>query len=183
VAYHGSGNRQNSAPFKKVIRALKNRKLQLTHQKRKSMKNGIFVFATIGCMAGTLLLTGCVKTSEQKVEGAKENVGEVKQDLKDAQTKYLTEWQTFKLESEQTIADNEKRIDAFKEKMERAGSKARAEYNKDVEVLEQKNRELKKKLEEYKDEGQSKWEEFKTNFKHDMDGLGKTMKDLFKDND
>jgi hypothetical protein len=38
-------------------------------------------------------------------------------------------------------------------------------------------------LEEYKDEGQSKWEEFKTNFKHDMDGIGKTMKDLFKDND
>jgi hypothetical protein len=48
--------------------------------------------------------------------------------------------------------------------------------------LEQKNRDLKKKLEEYKDEGQSKWEEFKTNFKHDMDGIGKTMKDLFKDN-
>jgi hypothetical protein len=38
-------------------------------------------------------------------------------------------------------------------------------------------------LEDYKDEGQSKWEEFKTNFNHDMDGIGKIMKDLFKDND
>ena len=47
---------------------------------------------------------------------------------------------------------------------------------------EQKNRDMKKKLKEYKDEGPIKWEEFKTNFKHDMDGMEKTMTDLFKDN-
>jgi aspartate aminotransferase-like enzyme len=81
-----------------------------------------------------------------------------------------------------TIEANEKRIKAFKEKMEEAGLKIKAKYSEEVAVLEQKNRDLKKKLEEYKDEGQSKWEEFKTNFKHDMDGIGKTMKDLFKDN-
>ena len=82
-----------------------------------------------------------------------------------------------------TIEANEKRIDAFKEKMEEAGLKVKAKFSEEVAVLEQKNRDLKKKLEEYKDQGQSKWEEFKTNFKHDMDGIGKTMKDLFKDND
>ena len=81
-----------------------------------------------------------------------------------------------------TIEANEKRIDAFKEKMEKAGLKIKAKYGDEVAVLEQKNRDLKKKLEDYKDEGQSKWEEFKTNFNHDMDGIGKTMKDLFKDN-
>jgi hypothetical protein len=36
---------------------------------------------------------------------------------------------------------------------------------------------------EYKDGGPSRWEEFKTNFKHDMDGIGETMTDLFKGND
>jgi PHP family Zn ribbon phosphoesterase len=82
---------------------------------------------------------------------------------------------------EQTIAANEKRIDAFKEKMEKAGPKFRAKYSKEVAVLEQKNLDLKKKLEEYKDGGQSNWEEFKTNFKHDMDAMGKTMEDLFTD--
>jgi hypothetical protein len=51
-----------------------------------------------------------------------------------------------------------------------------------VAVLEQKNRDLKKKLDDYKDEGQGTWEEFKTNCKHDMDGTGKTMTDLFEDN-
>jgi hypothetical protein len=49
-------------------------------------------------------------------------------------------------------------------------------------VLEKKNRNLKKKLEEYKDEGQRKWKKFKTNFRHDRKGIGKTIKDLFKDN-
>jgi hypothetical protein len=80
------------------------------------------------------------------------------------------------------IEANEKRIDAFKEKMEEAGLKVKANYNNEMAVLEKKNRNLKKKLEEYKDEGQRKWKKFKTNFKHDMDGIGKTMKDLFKDN-
>ena len=146
------------------------------------MVRHIFTFAVIGFIVGAML-TGCGKTSEQKVDNAKENVGEVKQQLKEAQTEYLAEWQTFKRESEQTIDANEKSIDAFKEKMEKAGSKAKAKYSKEVAVLEQKNRDLKKKLEEYKDEGQSNWQEFKTNFKHDLDAVGKTMTDLFKDND
>jgi transketolase len=135
----------------------------------------MFTLAVIGCMVG-IFLAGCGKTSEQKVEGAK-------QELKDARTEYLAEWQKFKTESEEQIKANEKSIDAFKAKMEKAGTKAKAKYNKAVAELEQKNRDLKKKLEEYKDEGQSKWEEFKTNFKHDMDAIGKTIKDLFKDND
>jgi exonuclease VII large subunit len=141
----------------------------------------IFTFVVIGFIAGTLV-TGCGKTSDQQFDHAKEKVGEAKQQLKDARAEYLAEWQTFKRESEQTIKGNEKRIDAFKEKMEKAGAKVKAKYSKDVAALEQKNSDLKTKLEEYKDEGQSKWEEFKTNFKHEMDGIGKTMKDLFKDN-
>ncbi len=145
------------------------------------MNKGVFVFAIIGSMAGTLL-TGCEKTSERKVENAKETIRDAKQELKDAQTKYLAEWQTFKRESEQTIEANEKRIDAFKDTMDKAGPKIKAKYSKEVAILEQNNRDLKKKLHDYKDEGQSKWEEFKTNFKHDMDGIGKTMTDLFKDN-
>jgi len=86
------------------------------------------------------------------------------------------------LSLEKTIEANGKRIDAFKEKMKEAGSKATKKYNKEVAVLEQKNHELKIKLDEYKDEGQIKWEEFKMNFNHDLDVIGKTMKDLFKDN-
>jgi transketolase len=77
------------------------------------------------------------------------------------------------------IEVNKKSINAFKENIEEAGLEVKAEYNNEMKVLEKKNRSLKKKLEEYKDEGQRKWKKFKTNFKHDRDGIGKTMKDLF----
>ena len=76
------------------------------------MKNKIFTFAVIGCMAG-IFFAGCGKTPEQKVEGAN-------QELKDAKADYLAEWQKFKTDSEEQIKANEDRIDAFKAKMEKA---------------------------------------------------------------
>jgi TolA-binding protein len=139
------------------------------------MKNKLFTFAVIGCMA-VILLAGCGKTSEQKVEGAK-------QELKEAKADYVAEWQKFKTESEAQIKSNEDKIDALKEKMEKAGTKTKVKYAKAVTELEQKNRDLKKKLEEYKDEGQGKWEEFKANFSRDMDAVGKTIADLFRETD
>jgi Skp family chaperone for outer membrane proteins len=144
------------------------------------MKKRIFILAFIGLITG-MLITSCGKTSEQKVEGAKENFEGVKDDLKDAKTAYLAEWQAFKEEADEKIDANQKRIEAFKAKMSKAGSTAKENYNKEVAVLEQKNQDLKKKLDEYKDDGQSKWKEFKANFNDDMDAIGKTMTDLFKD--
>jgi len=157
---------------------------KLFHQsRRRTMKNTIFTYAVLAFTAGTLLAS-CEKKAEPKVEPTQEEkVGAAKQDLKDAQVNYQAEWQAFKTESEQKIDANEKKIDAYKEKMEHAGTKAKAQYKKDVATLKEKNRELKKKLEEYKDEGQGKWEEFKSNFNRDMDSVGKTMKDLFKEKD
>src|SRR5271157_581906 len=85
--------------------------------KRNTMKNTILNLAVMGFVAGTLL-TGCGKTSEQKVAGTNESIGQAKLDSTDVQAERAKEWQAFKSESEQQIADNDKRIDAFKEKME-----------------------------------------------------------------
>jgi len=139
------------------------------------MKNKIFAFAVIGCMAG-LFLAGCDKTSEQKVEGAK-------QELKAAKADYTAEWQKFKIESEAQIKVNDDKIDELKAKMDKAGTKAKAKYKKAVVELKEKNHALKEKLEDYKDEGETKWQEFKTNFNHDLDAVGTTISDLFKDKD
>ena len=139
------------------------------------MKNKITTFAIIGCMAG-LFLAGCDKTSEQKVEGAK-------QEIKEAKADYAAEWQKFKTESEAQIKINDDKIDELKAKMDKAGTKAKAKYKKTVVELKEKNHALKEKLEDYKDEGETKWQEFKTNFNHDLDAVGTTISDLFKDND
>ena len=139
------------------------------------MKNKMFAFAVIGCMAG-IFLAGCEKKSEQKVE-------EAKQELKDAKAGYTAEWQKFKTESEAQIKVNDDKIDEFKAKMDKAGTKAKAKYKKAVVELKEKNHALKEKLEDYKDEGETKWQEFKTNFNHDLDAVGTTISDLFKDKD
>ena len=123
-----------------------------------------------------IFLMGCDKTAEQKVEGAK-------QEIKDAKADYTADWQKFKTESETQIKVNEGRIDTLKVKIEKAGTKAKAKYKKAVAELKEKNHALKEKLEDYKDEGESKWQEFKTNFSHDLDAVGTTISDLFKDKD
>jgi predicted nucleic acid-binding Zn-ribbon protein len=155
----------------------------MVYHKRKwrIMKHRMMTLAVTGLMVG-LLSTGCEKTAEQQVQSNNEKVGDAKQELKDAQTDLKVEWQKFKTASEEQITKNENRITAFKEKMEASGAKSKTKYNKEIAKLEQKNRELKQKLDDYKDEGQGKWETFKANFTRDMDDLGKTMKDLFKDN-
>ena len=79
------------------------------------------------------------------------------------------------------IEVSEKSINALEENIEEAGLKVKTHYDNEMAMLEKKNRSLKKKLEEYKDEGQRKWKKFKTNFRHDRKGIGKTIKDLFKD--
>jgi hypothetical protein len=108
----------------------------------------------MGSKAG-IILTGCEKTSDRKVDSAKENVGDATQESTNARATYLAEWQTLKRESEQTIEANEKRIDAFRET--RAGPKVNAKYSKEVAVLEQNNRDLKKRSEEFKEERQDEW--------------------------
>ncbi len=138
------------------------------------MKNNVFTLAVIGFMAG-IILAGCGKPSEKKVEKAT-------QDLKKVKAEYLAEWQQFKREAEQKIEANEKTIDQLKEKMKAAGPKLEAQYNKEVAELEQKNRDLKSKLADYKDEGKDKWEAFKQEVSSDLDGLGKALKDFTVDN-
>ena len=131
-------------------------------------------------MAGTFL-TGCGESPEQKVDNALENAGYVLQEPSDAQMEYGAKWRRFKRTSEHTIKSNEYRIAAFKEKMEQAGPIFKARYRNQAAVLELKNFILKKKLREYKDGGQVKWEEFRTNFNDDIDGVGRSMTALFKD--
>ncbi len=145
------------------------------------MKHNILIIALFGVMAG-ILISGCERTSEQQAAANKSNVAAAKQDVKDAKADFNADWEKFKAESEDQIKANDERIAAFKEKIKKAGTKTEAKYKKGIAELEQQNRALKQKLEDYKDDGATKWEVFKADFNHDMDSIGKTMTDLFKDN-
>lgn len=143
------------------------------------MNKGIVALAALGLIFGACFI-GCEKTSKQKVENAKENLESAQQELNNAKTGYLAEWEIFKTEAAQKIEGNEKNIAVFKEKMKEGSSTANKKFAKEVTDLEQKNRDLMKKLAEY-DGGQSQWVEFKADFQAELDEIGKKIEGLFRD--
>ena len=139
-------------------------------------------------LTGTIL-TGC-QSSAQKEASARDNVQEAKQDLKDvrkdanAEAQELAnaeEWETFKSDAELTIKNNEIRIAELRVKLNKQGTMLDPMYEKKIATLEQQNKDLKKRIEDY-EKNQSDWETFKREFNHDMDELGKALKDLTVDN-
>ena len=132
-------------------------------------------------IAGTIL-TGC-QTSDQKEQTAQDALDEAKADETAAAQKVASaeEWQTFKAESETKINDNEIRIAELKEKMKKSGKTMDELYAQRIDTLEQKNKDLRTRMANY-EQNQSDWESFKREFNHDMDELGKAMKDLTVNN-
>jgi len=139
-------------------------------------------------LTGTIL-TGC-QSSAQREASARDNLQEAKQDLKDVQKDAnaevqkladAKEWETFKNNAEITIRNNEIRIGDLKVKLHKQGTVLDPMYEKKIETLEQQNKDLKKRIEDY-EKSQSDWETFKREFNHDMDELGKALKDLTVDN-
>jgi DNA-binding MarR family transcriptional regulator len=70
----------------------------------------------------------------------------------------------------------------FQELMTRAqeaGSKVRALSNKGMKKVEHAPRDLERKTSEVTTIGRKKWKELKSNVRHDVKGIGKTVKALF----
>jgi hypothetical protein len=70
----------------------------------------------------------------------------------------------------------------LKIKSSKIDAKNKATYQKKISELEQKNAKLKSDLADYKDESPDKWTSFKIEFNHDMNELGKAIKDFTVNN-
>ena len=136
-----------------------------------------------------MIFTSCQSTA-QKQDAANEKVQDARQDLNEAKTDAnaigqelatAEEWATFRSESEVKIRDNEVRIAELNVKMKKPGEVFDELYAKKIANLELQNKEMRIRLIEY-EKSQSNWEIFKREFNHDMDELGKALKDLTVDN-
>lgn len=93
------------------------------------------------------------------------------------------DFKIYKAEQEKKIAENDKKIAELKAKKNKVKQEKLSAYEDRIDELEKKNNELRSRIASYrKDEEKAKWESFKKEFNHDMDELGKSLKDLFKDN-
>ncbi len=93
----------------------------------------------------------------------------------------MSDWQNFKKEQEEKIKINEEHIAKLRKAQSKPEQAMDAAYQKEIDRLQKKNEELRTKIVNYKyDEG--KWAQFKREFSHDMDELGKAIKNIGKDN-
>ncbi|MBN1183637.1 MAG: hypothetical protein JXB49_15205 [Bacteroidales bacterium] len=148
------------------------------------MKNKLLILALSVFMAGTIL-NGC-KSSADKVEDAQMKVQDAEDKVKEARLQLDQAVKDsiikFKEESEEKISEQENIIAEFKEKLINEKKANRAIYEKKLAELEQKNSEMKAKLEQYREEEQDKWSAFKDDFNHDMEELGKALKNFSIEN-
>ena len=137
------------------------------------MKNKLSTIAIASILVGSIL-SSCQST-EKKVEDAKENVVEAKQELNQIVKDSIIQ---FRTESQAKIAEHEKSIADFRTRIAKDKKANREKYEAKLAELEQKNTDMKKRLDEYKEESQDQWNSFKVGFNKDMDALTEAFKDL-----
>jgi hypothetical protein len=140
------------------------------------MKKSILMLAAFAVMAATTL-TGC-NSPAKKVEEAQNDVKEANKDLAKANEEYLADIESYRKETAEKIAANDKSIAESNARIKEQKREAAVDYKMKIAKLEQTNSDMKKHMDEYKAEGKEKWEKFKTEFNHDMEELGKAFKDL-----
>jgi DNA anti-recombination protein RmuC len=120
-----------------------------------------------------------IDRQEDKLLDEKQDVEEASQDLNQAVRDSVRE---FKLEAQNQISENNRKIDDLKEKIANGKKSARDKYEGTISDLERKNKELQKRLDEFNAETADNWTSFKREFSHDMDELGNSLKDITVDN-
>jgi hypothetical protein len=140
------------------------------------MKKIILTFSAIILIAYSAL-TSC-NNSTSKNDNAGNNASDTMNSPNKDTSRYLAEIDTFKKQYADSIAVNEKSINEFNARIANAKKEDREDYNNEINALNQKNSDMKRKLDEYKAGGKADWDKFKTGFNHDMDELGKSIKNL-----
>ena len=154
------------------------------------MKKIIFALTVVSLTSG-LVFVACQKSSKkeetpnQQLLSVQDSLAQVKIDATLADKKKAAiaqEWQTLKEEAEVKILKNEIYIADLKVKIEKTGKSIDSLYSKKIVLLEEKNKAIKVRIETYKTDTNSDWNSFQREFNHDMDELGKALKDLTVDN-
>lgn len=154
------------------------------------------------CFLLVILLAGCNQASKNNMEDAKEEYKEGNENMKEAasdvnneaKTEVREDWNTFKSESEITIANLETEAKTLetrissaskneREKLKIRLDKKNAQIRDFKEDLRVRNEEFESDMERFDDKVSAKYASFKREFKHDTEEFGKSMKNFFNDNE
>jgi len=147
------------------------------------MKTILLNLTVFSILITALAFTSCRQTTtaekdaEAKVQEAQENLNIAEEAATEEQ------WAAYRADAEAKINSNQNAIAEFRKKMKRTGEKTDALYEKNIDALELKNKELNERMDAFSKSSKSNWNSFKKEFDHDMDEIGKALKDLTVNNE
>ena len=133
----------------------------------------------------SIFISSCNKSPKAKEEvlnNAKQDVVIANDDLNEATSDSIVEFNKYKTSIQTKLAENEKVISDLKASIKAEDRKTQTLYNKQLENLQLRNTELKLKIETYKQGPTQKWELFKVDFNKELDKLGKSISSTANNN-
>lgn len=149
----------------------------------------------------TTFIFSCNQVPNEEVKDANQNLKEAKHELKEARinenqaskAKNTDEWNFFKKECDSAISSMEDDLKKAKVKLANTNKKYAQKLNADYvkannelaslkDKLHQKNAAFESNVGKFDNRVYQKNESFKREFKHDMEALGRSYKNLFQDN-
>jgi len=123
-------------------------------------------------------------------ENEREEVGKDMQTLEEQTAEQLertreelrVQREAFVEQANARIEKNQNDIDDLRMVAATKSADAKVEYEKAIEDLRVENERLKARIEQNRQATAENWEKFKEEFNHDMNNLGQSVQDLFRDN-
>jgi outer membrane murein-binding lipoprotein Lpp len=143
------------------------------------MKRLVFLFSA-AALSGGMLLTSCNSN-----ETAGENLDRISNNV-DEKADNFTEWMEYRKAAKAEITANRQKIAELRVKQDKSGELGDKIRQEQIDRLQAENDRLQQKLNSYdpKREADGKrWDEFKREFRHDMDELGSSIRDIGRDNE
>ena len=122
------------------------------------------------------------KAKEVNLNEAEKDLENAKDDLYEAITDSVYDFNKYKSSIQIKLVENEKVITDLKAKINDKDRKTQTLYYKQLENLQLKNTKLKLKIENYKQGPTEKWELFKVDFNNELNDLGESISNTAKNN-
>ncbi|MGN6493152.1 MAG: hypothetical protein ACTHLE_14225 [Agriterribacter sp.] len=113
---------------------------------------------------------------------ARKELAEAKKNLTKAKIDSSADFEQFKLEAENKIEDNKKRITELRLADADLSADLKKKYDKKITALQEKNNKLQKQIDESANTKTTKWTEFKREFNQDMNKLTDAIKNIGRRN-
>ncbi len=129
-----------------------------------------------------VLMTACTTTTKsEKVDEASNDIQNSRKDLDWTNKQYAKEVASYRASVETDLRNNKLRIAKLQDEKSNAKEEALIIRNERIAAVQKSNNELELRMRQYRGDNKEHWKEFRHEYDSDMSELGKSLKDLVKE--